>query len=82
MKISTPFLFSFFLHMQLYFSQNLCYTLIKVGFNPFTVTFRKETDIMFMLLAGGLLIILFAVVVAVVSSVVSAVAAETDNTEM
>ena len=36
---------------------------------------------MFLLLAGGLLIILFAVIVAVVSSVVSAVAADTDDTE-
>ena len=36
---------------------------------------------MFMLLAGGLLIILLAVVIAVVSSVVSAVAAATDDAE-
>jgi len=34
---------------------------------------------MFLLLAGGLLVILFAVVIAVVSSVVSAVAADTDE---
>ncbi len=33
----------------------------------------------FMLLAGGLLIVIIAVIVAVVSSVVSAVAAETDE---
>ncbi len=33
----------------------------------------------FMLLAGGLVIILIAVVIAVVSSVVSAVAADQDN---
>lgn len=37
---------------------------------------------MFLILAGGLLIILFAVIVAVVSSVVSAVAADTDETEV
>ena len=35
----------------------------------------------FMLLAGGLVIILVAVVIAVVSSVVSAVAADQDNKE-
>jgi hypothetical protein len=34
---------------------------------------------MFIVLAGGLLIILFAVVVSVVSSVVSAVAADADE---
>lgn len=36
----------------------------------------------FMLLAGGLLIVIFAVVVAVVASVVSAVAVETDSEEV
>jgi len=36
---------------------------------------------MFMLLAGGLGIIIIAVVIAVVSAVVSAVAAESDNSE-
>ena len=36
---------------------------------------------MFLLLAGGLLIIIIAVVIAVVASVVSAVAADTDDTE-
>ena len=41
---------------------------------------QEETD-MFILLAGGLLIIIIAVIVAVVSSVVSAVAAETDTPE-
>ena len=35
----------------------------------------------FMLLAGGLVIILIAVVISVVSSVVSAVAADQDNKE-
>lgn len=34
---------------------------------------------MFIILAGGLLIILFAVIVSVVSSVVSAVAADSDE---
>lgn len=34
---------------------------------------------MFIVLAGGLLVILFAVIVAVVSSVVSAVAADSDE---
>ena len=38
---------------------------------------RSVTD-MFILLGGGLLIILFAVIVSVVSSVVSAVAADQD----
>ncbi len=36
---------------------------------------------MFVVLAGGLLIIIFAVVVSVVSSVVSAVAVDQDDTE-
>lgn len=36
---------------------------------------------MFVLLAGGFLIILFAVIVSVVSSVTSAVAADADETE-
>lgn len=36
---------------------------------------------MFIVLAGGLLIIIFAVVVSVVSSVVSAVAADADESE-
>lgn len=36
---------------------------------------------MFILLAGGLLVIIVAVIVAVVSSVASAVAAESDITE-
>ncbi len=37
---------------------------------------------MFVILAGGMLIIIFAVVIAVVSSVVSAVAADVDDTEI
>jgi len=36
---------------------------------------------MFIVLAGGLLIVIFAVVIAVVSSVVSAVAADTDESD-
>lgn len=36
---------------------------------------------MFVLLAGGFLIILFAVIVSVISSVTSAVAADSDETE-
>lgn len=36
---------------------------------------------MFIVLAGGLVIILIAVIIAVVSSVVSAVAADTDESE-
>ena len=36
---------------------------------------------MFIVLAGGLLIIIFAVVISVVSSVVSAVAADADEIE-
>lgn len=37
---------------------------------------------MFVILAGGMLIIIIAVVIAVVSSVVSAVAADVDDTEV
>lgn len=37
---------------------------------------------MFIVLAGGLLIVIIAVIVAVVSSVVSAVAADADETEV
>lgn len=37
---------------------------------------------MFIVLAGGLLIIIIAVIIAVVSSVVSAVAADADETEV
>lgn len=36
---------------------------------------------MFILLAGGLLVIIVAVIIAVVSAVASAVAAESDTTE-
>lgn len=36
---------------------------------------------MFIVLAGGLLIVLIAVVIAVISSVTSAIAAETDSSE-
>jgi len=36
---------------------------------------------MFIVLAGGLLVVIIAVIVAVVSSVVSAVAADTDESE-
>ena len=36
---------------------------------------------MFILLAGGLLVVVVAVVVAVVSAITSAVAAETDNSD-
>lgn len=43
--------------------------------------FQRGAYFMFLLLAGGLLIILLAVVIAVVSSVVSAVAAATDDAE-
>lgn len=41
---------------------------------------QEETD-MFILLAGGLLVIIVAVIVAVVSAVASAVAAESDFSE-
>lgn len=41
---------------------------------------KEETD-MFILLAGGLLIIIVAVIVAVVSAVASAVAVESDLSE-
>lgn len=40
---------------------------------------EERYRIMFIVLAGGLLIIIFAVVVSVVSSVVSAVAADSDE---
>lgn len=42
---------------------------------------QREVLRMFILLAGGLLVIIVAVVVAVVSAVTSAVAAETDSTD-
>lgn len=42
---------------------------------------QREVFRMFILLAGGLLVIIVAVVVAVVSAVTSAVAAETDSTD-
>lgn len=41
----------------------------------------QEGSDMFILLAGGLLVIIVAVIIAVVSSVASAVAAETDTTD-
>ena len=41
----------------------------------------KRGKNMFIVLAGGLVIILIAVVIAVVSSVVSAVAADTDDSD-
>lgn len=44
-------------------------------------TLEKEVKLMFIILAGGLLIVLLAVVIAVVSSVTSAVAAETDEAD-
>lgn len=50
-------------------------------FQYITESLKGVFRIMFMLLAGGLLIIIIAVVIAVVSSVVSAVAAETDSSE-
>lgn len=40
---------------------------------------QKRGRDMFIVLAGGLLVVIFAVVVAVVSSVSAAVAAETDS---
>jgi len=43
--------------------------------------FQRGAYFMFLLLAGGLLIILLAVVIAIVSAVVSAVAAATDDAE-
>ena len=43
------------------------------------ITFLQEDCIMFIVLGGGLLIIIIAVVISVVSSVVSAVAADTDD---
>ena len=42
------------------------------------ICYRKEISIMFIVLGGGLLVIIIAVIVAVVSSVVSAVAADQD----
>jgi hypothetical protein len=39
----------------------------------------KEVTVMFIVLAGGLLVIIIAVIVSVISSVASAVAAEVDD---
>ena len=48
----------------------------------FIIWNRERCDIdMFILLAGGLLVIIIAVIVAVVSAVSAAVAAEADNGE-
>lgn len=44
-------------------------------------TVRSEVYCMFILLAGGLLVIVVAVIVAVVSAVTAAVAAEADSTD-
>ena len=54
--------------------KNMFFIKIQKGVQPMSS--------MFMLLAGGLLIIIIAVVIAVVASVVSAVAADTDDTEV
>lgn len=44
----------------------------------FVISIKQEREHMFLILAGGLLIIIIAVIVAVVASVVSAVAADQD----
>lgn len=61
--------------MEVVFSAGTRYTLLEKD------RITQEGKYMFILLAGGLLIIVVAVIVAVVSSVASAVAAESDITE-
>ena len=58
-----------------------CFLFRKWYNREYEYNYEKGVCLMFMLLAGGLLIILLAVVIAVVSSVVSAVAAATDDAE-
>lgn len=41
----------------------------------------NDTGFIFILLAGGLVVILVPVIVAIISAITSAVAAETDNTD-
>ena len=64
-----------FLFGSCFFPQDTLYLLEKRYIK------KQEGINMFILLAGGLLIIIVAVIVAVVSSVASAVAAESDTTE-
>ena len=68
------FTWKHFSHFPLVSSEKKWYTQSKE-----VITGRSQ--FMFVVLAGGLLIILIAVVIAVVSSVTSAVAAETDSSE-
>lgn len=49
--------------------------------NDFFIAIIQEGCIMFIVLGGGLLIVIIAVVISVVSSVVSAVAADVDDAE-
>lgn len=51
---------------------------VKMLYLEYQVLQKRGSD-MFIVLAGGLLVIIFAVIVAVVSSVSAAVAAETDS---
>ena len=53
----------------------------KIRYTEKRNTGKQEDTDMFILLAGGLLVIIVAVIVAVVSAVASAVAAESDITE-
>ena len=64
----------YFSHFPLVSSEKKWYTQSRK-----VITGRYQ--FMFVVLAGGLLIILIAVVIAVISSVTSAVAAETDSSE-
>lgn len=72
---NNPFweLFPLFGKVHLWFLEKHCIIIILRN--------EREVDTMFILLAGGLLIVIVAVVIAVVASVTSAVAADTDEAE-
>ena len=64
-------------HFFIVVSTKRCYT---ICIEIYKVLTERSKD-MFVILGGGLLIIIFAVVISVVSSVTSAVAADADETE-
>ena len=56
-------------------------SVIDTGLLSILLTGDNDTGLLFLLLAGGLLVIVIPVIIAVISAVTSAVAAETDNTD-
>ena len=68
--------------VKYYFSRFYCIFIVLSIKQEYTIIHKQHVEgsrNMFILLAGGLLVILFAVIVAVVSSVTSAVAADQDE---